>query len=303
LVRARFLVAVLVLAALLFSVLALGGIYKTGEPGGRGVATPLYESRGGAEPATNMRTETVEVSTQTTTRETIVIYSAPERWPEARRYALFEVIDVPGNVSLSVVYFERVPSLNAIYYEPLPNGSVVTHLNVTYVPRQNETVYLATLAYVIRGDPRERGIDVPETLCIRRHENPLTLANCFIIPGLASDLLLGTITRALDFGLKILSGERLELSLIDENGKRYAPVERVVVGVMNITTSGGSWYLAYKEYALRGLGEHVIGRGSYAFIVPRDARPQYLYLYVSKTGLLSIFDPEKERPVALIRVG
>jgi hypothetical protein len=299
-VRARFLVAVLVLAALLFSVLALGGIYKTGEPGG--VATPLYESRGGAEPATNMRTETVEVSTQTTTRETIVIYSAPERWPEARRYALFEVIDVPGNVSLSVVYFERVPGLNAIYYEPLPNGSVVTHFNVTYMPRQNETVYLATLAYVIRGDPRERGIDVPETLCIRRHESPETLANCFIIPGLLTDVLFGTITRALDFGLKILSGERLELNLIDENGKRYAPVEWVVVGVMNITRDG-SWYLAYKEYALRGLGEHVIGRGSYAFIVPRDARPQYLYLYVSKTGLLSVFDPEKERPVALIRVG
>jgi hypothetical protein len=301
--RARFLVAVLVLAALLFSVLALGGIYKTGEPGGREVATPLYESRGGAEPATNIRTETVEVSTQTATRETIVIYSAPERWPEARRYALFEVIDVPGNVSLSAVYFERVPGLDAVYYEPLPNGSVVTHLNVTYMPRQNETVYLATLAYVIRGDPRERGIDVPETLCIRRHENPLTLANCFIIPGLLTDVLFGTITRALDFGLKILSGERLELNLIDENGKRYAPVERVVVGVMNITTSGGSWYLAYKEYALSGLGEHVIGRGSYAFIVPRDARPQYLYLYVSKTGLLSVFDPEKERPVALIRVG
>jgi hypothetical protein len=40
LVRARFLVAVLVLAALLFSVLALGGIYKTGEPGGRGLQLP-----------------------------------------------------------------------------------------------------------------------------------------------------------------------------------------------------------------------------------------------------------------------
>jgi hypothetical protein len=300
--RARSLMAVLVSAALLFSVLALGGIYKTGEPGGRGVATPLYESRGGAELTITTRRETTQGSTQTTAHETIVIYSAPERWPEARRYALFEIIDVPGNVSLSVVYFERVPSLNAIYYEPLPNGSVVTHFNVTYMPRQNETVYLATLAYVIRGDPRERGIDVPETLCIRRHENPLTLANCFIIPGLLTDVLFGTITRALDFGLKILSGEELRLDLIDENGKRYAPVEWVVVGVMNITRDG-SWYLAYKEYALRGLGEHVIGRGSYAFIVPRDARPQHLYLYVSRTGLLSVFDPGKERPVALIRVG
>jgi hypothetical protein len=34
--RARFLVAVLVSAALLFSVLALSGIYKTGEFGGEG---------------------------------------------------------------------------------------------------------------------------------------------------------------------------------------------------------------------------------------------------------------------------
>jgi hypothetical protein len=38
--------------------------------------------------------------------------------------------------------------------------------------------------------------------------------------GMFTDLLLGTITTALDFGLKILSGERLELNLIDENGKR-----------------------------------------------------------------------------------
>jgi hypothetical protein len=48
--------------------------------------------------------------------------------------------------------------------------------------------------------PRERGIKVPETLCIRWHESPETLANCFIIPGLATDLLRGTITRALDLG-------------------------------------------------------------------------------------------------------
>jgi hypothetical protein len=82
-----------------------------------------------------------------------VIYSATERWREARRYALFEVIDVAGNVSLSVVYFERVPVPDAVYYEPLPNGSVVTHLNATYVPRQNETIYLATVAYIVRGDP------------------------------------------------------------------------------------------------------------------------------------------------------
>jgi hypothetical protein len=179
---------------------------------------------------------------------------------------------------------------------------VLTHFNVTYVPRQNEAIYLATLAYVIRGDPKEHGINVPETVCFRRHEHPATLTYCFLMPGLLTDLLFGTITTALDFGLKILSGERLELNLIDENGKRYAPVERVVVEVMNITRDG-SWYLASKEYVLLGLGEHVIGRGSYAFIVPRDAKPQYLYHYVSKTGLLSLFDPEKERPIALIKVG
>jgi hypothetical protein len=33
----------------------------------------------------------------------------------------------------------------------------------------------------------------------------------------------------LDIELKNLSGERLELNLIDENGKRYTLVERVVV--------------------------------------------------------------------------
>jgi hypothetical protein len=294
--KARLLVAVLVFAVLLFSVLALSSVYQTGEPKGRGVGAE------GAERTITMRRETTQGPTQTTTHETIVIYSAPERWPEARRYVLFEIIDVPGNVSLSVVYFERVPSLKAALYEPFPNGTMVTHFNVTYVPRHNEAIYLATLAYVIRGEPKERGINVPETLCIRRHENPLTLTNCFIIPGMLTDLLLGTITTALDFGLKILSGERLELNLIDENGRRYASVERVVVETMNITRDG-SWYLASKEYVLRGLGEHVIGRGSYAFIVPRDAKPQYLYLYVFKTGLLSVFDPEKERPIALIKVG
>jgi hypothetical protein len=146
--RARFLVAVLVSAALLFSVLALGGIYQTGEPRGREVG-----SGGGAELTITTRRETTQGSTQTTARETIVIYSATERWREARRYALFEVIDVAGNVSLSVVYFERVPIPDAVYYEPLPNGSVVTHLNATYVPRQNETIYLATVAYIVRGDP------------------------------------------------------------------------------------------------------------------------------------------------------
>jgi hypothetical protein len=38
--------------------------------------------------------------------------------------------------------------------------------------------------------------------------------------GMLASLLLGTVTTALDFGLKILSGERLELNLIDENGKQ-----------------------------------------------------------------------------------
>jgi hypothetical protein len=42
----------------------------------------------------------------------------------------------------------------------------------------------------------------------------------------------------LDIELKNLSGERLKLNLIDENGKRYAPVDRVVVEVMNITKDG-----------------------------------------------------------------
>jgi hypothetical protein len=33
----------------------------------------------------------------------MVIYPAPEKWPETRRYALFEIIDVPGNVFRSTV--------------------------------------------------------------------------------------------------------------------------------------------------------------------------------------------------------
>jgi hypothetical protein len=115
-------------------------------------------------------------------------------------------------------------------------------------------------------------------------------------------VLFNIITSALDFSLKILSGERLELHVIDENGRRYPSVEKVVVEVMNITKDG-SWYLAYKEYALRGLGENVIGKGSYAFILPKGTKPAYLYLHISKTGVLSIFDPEKERPIALIKVG
>jgi hypothetical protein len=88
------------------------------------------------------------------------------------------------------------------------------------VPRRDETLYLATLAYVIPGNSKEHEINVPETLCIRQHENPLTLTYCFLMSGMLANLLLGTVTTALDFGLKILSGERLKLNLIDENGKQ-----------------------------------------------------------------------------------
>jgi len=97
---------------------------------------------------------------------------------------------------------------------------VVTHFNVTCVPRRDETLYLATLACVIPGNSKEHEINVPETLCIRQHENPLTLTYCFLMSGMLANLLLGTVTTALDFGLKILSGERLKLNLIDENGKQ-----------------------------------------------------------------------------------
>jgi hypothetical protein len=295
--KARLLIAVLLLAVLLSLAFMLSNFEKTGKPGERGA-----ESRREVELA-GTSTETMQTPIQTTTYETI-IYSASQQagLPKAKQYALFDVIDIPGNVSLSVVYFEQVHSLDATYYEPFPNGTMVTHFNATYVPKSNETLYLATLAYVVRGDPQERGLSIPEGLCLRRHENPVTLTNCFIIPGLVTDVLFSTITAMLDFGLKILSGEQLMLHVIDENGRRYPPVERVVVDVMNITRDG-SWYLAYKEYALRGLGENIIGKGSYAFILPKGARPAYLYLYISKTGPLSIFDPEKERPIALIKVG
>jgi hypothetical protein len=290
--NAKLLVAILLLAVLLPLALMLSNLTKTGSLGEDG-------SKRGAGTTTTF-VETRQTQVQTTTYGTIV-YSATTL-PKAKQYALFEIIDIPGNVSLSAVYFKQVPGLDAVYYEPFPDGTVVSHLNATYMPRPNETLYLATLAFVIRGDPKERGFNVPETLCLRRHENPATLANCFIIPGLLTDVLFNIITSALDFSLKILSGERLELHVIDENGRRYPSVEKVVVEVMNITRDG-SWYLAYKEYALRGLGENVIGKGSYAFILPRGIKPAYLYLHTSKTGVLSIFDPEKERPIALIKVG
>jgi hypothetical protein len=44
--------------------------------------------------------------------------------------------------------------------------------------------------------------------------------NAYSLRYVFTNLLLGTVTTALDFGLKILSGERLELNLIDENGKQ-----------------------------------------------------------------------------------
>jgi len=289
--NAKLLVAILVLAVLLPLALMLSNLTETGSVGEDG-------SKREAGTATTFM-EASQTQIQTTAYGT-TIYSATTL-PKAKQYAMFEIIDIPGNVSLSAVYFKQVPGLDAVYYEPFPDGTVVSHLNATYVPRPNETLYLATLAFVIRGDPKERGFNVPETLCLRRHENPVTLANCFIIPGLLTDVLFNIITSALDFSLKILSGERLELHLIDENGRRYPSVEKVVVEVMNITRDGS--YLAYKEYALHGLGENIIGRGSYAFILPRGIKPAYLYLHITKTGVLSIFDPEKERPIALIKVG
>jgi hypothetical protein len=86
------------------------------------------------------------------------------------------------------------------------------------VPRQDETLYLATFACVIPGNSKEHKINVPETPLYPQHENPLTY--CFLMSGMFTNLLLGTVTTALDFGLKILSGERLMLNLIDENGKQ-----------------------------------------------------------------------------------
>lgn len=68
-----------------------------------GVATPLYESGGEAEPTITMWRETTQEHRQTTTHETIVIYPAPEKWSETNRYALFEIIDVPRNVFRSTV--------------------------------------------------------------------------------------------------------------------------------------------------------------------------------------------------------
>jgi hypothetical protein len=145
--KAKLLVAILVLAALLPLALMLSNLTKTGSLGEDGSKREAG--------TTTTFVETRQTQVQTTTYETI-IYSATTL-PKAKQYALFEIIDIPGKISLSAVYFKQVPGLDAVYYEPFPDGTVVSHLNATYMPRPNETLYLATLAFVIREIPRSVG--------------------------------------------------------------------------------------------------------------------------------------------------
>jgi len=290
-VKAKVLIAILLLAVLLPLALIFSSFMNS-----------RVSNLGRVETGTRREVETMttyvetrQTETQATTY-TNLVYKATGL-PKVKQYELFEIIDIPGqNHSISVVHFEQVPNAEAVLYEYLPNGTVVTHFNVTFTPKLDETLYLATIAYVIRGEPEKRGINIPEGACMRRHDKPVTAANCFILPSwVVSDLLPSVIT----IGFKTLFGEgRLQMELIDEYGRHYRSVQTVQVDVMNVTTSDGSWRLVYKEYYLRGLGDYDIRQGSYIFILPKDAKPSYLYVYISKTGILNVFDPVD--PVALI---
>jgi hypothetical protein len=228
-----------------------------------------------------------------------IIYPASQQFklPEAKQYSPFEIINISEkNTSISLVYFEKVSSLQANLNEPLPNGTSIYHPNVTYFPKQNESIYLATFAYVI-----ENITELPEGVCFRQHEHPATFSYCFIMGGFAIDML-AAIPLGIQFGLKILSSEEMRAQLIDEKNNSFDAIYHVYTDPVNVSYNG-SWIIQYKDYELVGLGEKIIGKGSYAFIIPKDSKPQYVYIYIEKTGLFSIFDPEKVKPIALVKVG
>ena len=229
-----------------------------------------------------------------------IIYPASQQFklPEAKQYSPFEIINISDkNASISLVYFEKVPNLQANLYEPLPNGTSVFHPNVTYFPKQNESIYLATFAYVI-----ENITELPEGVCLRQHEHPATFTYCYVMGGFAIDMLSGFIQLGIQFGLKIFSSEEMRAQLIDEKNNSFDAIYHVYTDPVNVSYDG-SWITQYKDYQLVGSGEKIIGKGSYAFIIPKDSKPQYVYIYIEKTGLFSIFDPEKVKPIALVKVG
>jgi hypothetical protein len=228
--------------------------------------------------------------------------------PNATKYSLFEIIDIPSkNISISVVGFEKVPNLRATYYEVFYNGTRLTYENVTYLPKPNETIYLATISPVIKNY-QELNIpeDVSNKICLRQHYDPVTATvACILMPGITIDLLTSMIGQginiAFDFlgrlsrGLSMLYSEDISVDIIDENGERFH--SRV-----NDIITDASMPSGYKEYWFNGFEDKVIGRGSYAFILPSNTQPKYLYIYLSKTGLFSIFEKEREKPIALVNV-
>jgi hypothetical protein len=125
------------------------------------------------------------------------------------------------------------------------------------------------------------------------------------MPGITIDLLTSMVGQGIyltvDFigrlssGLSMLYGEDISLDVINENGERFHS------RVNDIITDASMPY-GYKEYWFNGFEDKIIGKGSYAFILPSNTKPKYLYIYLSKTGLFSIFEKEREKPIALIKV-
>jgi hypothetical protein len=228
--------------------------------------------------------------------------------PNATQYSLFEIIDVPAkNASISVVYFGKVPNLRATYYEVFYNGTRLTYENVTYLPKPNETIYLATISPVIKN---YQELNIPQNIsnkiCLRQQYDPVSATTaCILMPGITIDLLTSMIGQGIyltvDFigrlssGLSMLYGEDISVDVINENGERFHS------RVNDIITDANMPY-GYKEYWFNGFEDKIIGKGSYAFILPSNTKPKYLYIYLSKTGLFSIFEKEREKPIALVKV-
>ncbi len=239
-----------------------------------------------------------------TSNEQLVIYEAPNtiNIEGIKEYKPFEIIEInETNASISLVYFEQVNSLQADLYETLSNNTYLFYPNVTYYPKANESVYLATFAYVINLSNNHQ---VPENVCFRKHDNPITATYCFIIPAaLPIDLITGlgsAVVLTLQIGLSIFSSEELAFDIIDENKKRYHATYHAYE-VSNISVNS-HFITSYKDYWLIGFQDKIIGKGSYAFIVPKDIKPKYVYVYLRKKGFFSLFESEKEKPIGIIKI-
>jgi outer membrane lipoprotein-sorting protein len=240
-----------------------------------------------------------------TADQQLIIYEAPNtiNIEGIKEYKPFEIIEInEKNASISLVDFEQVNSLQADLYETLSNNTSLFYPNVTYYPKENESVYLATFAYVINLSNNSQ---VPENVCFRKHDNPITATYCFIIPAaLPIDLITGlgnAVVLTLQIGLSIFSSEELAFDIIDENKKRY-PATYHAYEISNISVND-TFITSYKDYWLIGFQDKIIGKGSYAFIVPKDIKPKYVYVYLRKKGLFSLFESGKEKQIGIIKIG